>query len=137
MTADDSLQRFGLVPTDQHLPEIRAILAAEAKAEREGRDREDDLALLCCVQLFSRGLTEDVLRIWDAKSSGFDLGCAIDVQLLCGPGLTPTKEFLSNDTSSSARAALSTIVLCESSGDFEEFTPARQLEQYRRYFRVG
>ena len=74
MNIDESIQRFGLVPSDEALPHIRVLLAQQADAERHGRLREEDLALLCCVQLFSRGQLEDVLRIWDAKQLGMDLG---------------------------------------------------------------
>ncbi|NUS22045.1 MAG: hypothetical protein HOQ25_20035, partial [Mesorhizobium sp.] len=94
MNTKDSLQQFGLMPKDEDLPRIRELLAREAEHERKHEPREEDLALLCCVQLFSRGLDEDILRIWDAKSSGFDLFSYLDVQLLCGKGLAPTKEFL-------------------------------------------
>lgn len=85
MTTDDSIQRFGLVPAVAALPEIRGLLATEAEAERGGREREEDLALLCCVQLFARGLLEDVPRIWQAKRSGMDLGITIDVRPSAGP----------------------------------------------------
>src|SRR5215471_14490044 len=96
MDLRESIRRFGLVPRDEALPEIRSALAAEVDAERHGRDGEVDFALLCCVQLFSRGHLEDVLRIWDVKSAGMDLGCALDVQLLCGAGLEETKHFLAS-----------------------------------------
>lgn len=134
MDTDQSLREFGLVPADEALPTIRAILADEADAERTGRPRADDLALLCCVQLFSRGLLEDVLRIWDAKQSGFDLGCYLGVQLLCGAGLAQTKEFLANSTDAQSRDALSYIQQCELSGDFDVFTPESYLAEQRRYF---
>jgi hypothetical protein len=134
MDADESLRRFGLIPTDEQLPEIRNLLAGESEAERKGESREEDLALLCCVQLFARGLVEDVLRIWDAKSAGMDLGSAIDIQLLCGPGLEATKRFLHSQPGTAARAALQAICDCEMTGDFREFSPAHELEDYRHYF---
>src|SRR5215468_9287385 len=136
MTATESLKRFGLVPADDALPEIRVLLAQEAAAEREGITREDDLTLLCCVQLFSRGLLEDVLRIWDAKQAGMDLGIMLDVQFLCGAGLDATKRFLASQHSDSAREALEYIVRCEATGDFEKFSPQTHLQQYRHYFRA-
>jgi len=79
MNVEESLQRYGMFPAERDLPAIRALLAREAEIERSGGRREDDLALLCCVQLFSRGLLEDVLRIWDAKQAGMDLGIMLDV----------------------------------------------------------
>src|SRR5215831_17593453 len=136
MRVEESLQRFGLTPDDDALPQIRALLAQEADAERRGSGREEDLALLCCVQLFSRGLLEDVLRIWDAKQSGMDLGIMLDVQFLCGAGLDATKRFLASQHSDSAREALEYIVRCEATGDFEKFSPQTHLQQYRHYFRA-
>jgi hypothetical protein len=88
------------------------------------------------VQLFARGLLEDVLLIWDAKSAGFDLGCLIDVQLLCGAGLQETKRFLASQPGPEAIAALDRIDECESAGDFEAFAPAEHLAHYREYFGV-
>ena len=94
MNVEESLQRYGMLPAERDLPAIRALLAREAEIERSGGRGEDDLALLCCVQLFSRGLLEDVLRIWDAKQASMDLAMALDVQFLCGAGLDATKRFL-------------------------------------------
>ena len=136
MNVEESLRRFGLVPSDEALPHIRALLAREAEAERSGDDREDDLALLCCVQLFSRGLLEDVLRIWDAKRSGMDLGCYLDVQFLCGAGLAETKRFLAEEPGSAAFEALEYLKKCEEAEDFAEFSPTSHLERYRQYFGV-
>jgi hypothetical protein len=136
MNVEESLRRFGLVPSDESLPYIRQLLAREAEAERSGGEREEDLALLCCVQLFSRGLSEDVLRIWDAKRSGMDLGSYLDVQLLCGAGLAETKRFLAAERGSAASKALEYLKGCEVAGAFAEFSPATYLEQYRQYFGV-
>jgi hypothetical protein len=134
MTAAECLARYGLVPDDDALPAVRLLLAEEAASEREGRLREDDLALLCCVQLFSRGLLEDVLRIWDAKRAGMDLGSYLGVQLLCGAGLSETKQFLAGQPSPQAAEALAYISECEGAGDFEGFSPDEHLEYYGRYF---
>lgn len=134
MNVNDSLRRFGLVPPDEMLPEVRALLAQEVHAERQGHPRTEDLALLCCVQLFARGSLEDVLRIWDAKRSGFDLGCALDVQLLCGPGLQETKRHLAGFKDPIAADALAFIEQCEIAGDFAGFSPESRLNEYRRYF---
>lgn len=135
MTIEESLRRFGIVPTDESLPIIRKLLAREAAAERAGQPREDDLALLCCVQLFSRGLLEDVLPIWDAKQSGMDLGCVIDVEFLCGAGIDETKRFLAGHPSASAADALAYIEECES-GHFAAFCAAEHLYRYKEYFGV-
>ncbi len=134
MNVEESLRRFGLVPADDALPAIRELLAREAAAERAGNAREEDLALLCCVQLFSRGLLEDVLPIWDAKSAGFDLGSYLGIQLLCGAGLEETKRFLRATSTPVARDAFARIQACEKAGDFEGFSPAAHLAEWRDYF---
>jgi hypothetical protein len=134
MTAAEGLVGYGLAPDDDSLPAVRLLLAGEAASEREGRPREEDLALLCGVQLFARGLLGDVLRVWDAKRAGMDLGSYLGVQLLCGAGLSETKQFLAGHPSPQAAEALAYITECEGAGDFEGFTPNEHLEYYRRYF---
>lgn len=137
MTTEESLKQFGLIPSDGSLTTIRRLLAHEVQLEREfrGCEREEDLALLCCVQLFSRGQLDDVLRIWSAKAAGMDLGVTIDVQLLCGAGLDATKAFLAQRDEISAGKALAYIEDCERTDDFEDFSPESQLQLYRAYFR--
>lgn len=137
MDVDLSLAEFGLVPADDALPKVRVLLASEAEVERTGGERVEDLALLCCVQLFSRGLLEDVLRIWDAKQSGFDLSIALDVQLLCGAGLAETKSFLASHDDPRAASALAYISKCERAGDFRDFSPESRLAIYGAYFGVA
>jgi hypothetical protein len=136
MTVDESLNLHGFVPGDESLPTIRKILANETANERAGSPREDDLALLCCVQLFSRGLLQDVLLIWEAKCSGMDLGCYLDVEFLCGAGLDETKHFLEEQPSQEAAEALAYINECQMVGQFDDFSPQKHLEQYRCYFEV-
>jgi hypothetical protein len=134
MTIWEQIDLFGLIPDDENLETIRATLRKEIELERNSGQREDDLALLCCVQLFSRGLLEDVILIWEAKSSGFDLGSYLDVQLLCGAGLQQTKVYLSSLDSNEAAAALSYIKECEESGDFRDWSPSKQMAVYHTYF---
>jgi hypothetical protein len=86
--------------------------------------------------LFSRGLFEDVERIWDAKQSGFELSCYLDVQFLCGAGLDETKRFLAKQPFRAAGEALADINKCEQAGNFVDFSPERHLQTYREYFRV-
>lgn len=137
MTTDESLVTFGLVPADEHLPEIRRLLAHEAAIERSRNgEREEDLALLCCVQLFSRGFLEDVLCIWDAKCAGFDLGSYLDIELLCGAGLVQTKAYLRGAGRAEAVRALAAIEDAERSGRFADFSPGTYLSQQRAYFRA-
>jgi hypothetical protein len=137
MTVDESLKLHGFVPDDATLPAIRKMLADEAANERAGNPREEDLALLCCVQLFSRGLMEDVLRIWEAKCSGMDLGGYLDVEFLCGAGLNETKRFLAEQPSQEAAQALAYINEWQVGGQFDDFSPQEHLEHYRRYFEIA
>jgi hypothetical protein len=138
MNVEESLRRHGLRPDESSLPAIRQMLNEEAQAEREGRgrDREEDLALLCAVQLFSAGQVDDALLIWRAKQSGFDLGCYLGVQLLCGPGLSETKAALSERDESDAAEALAYIQKCEQAGDFDGFSREGLLNEYTAYFGV-
>jgi hypothetical protein len=136
MNADESLRQFGLVPSDDALPRIRALLAGEADAERHGRPRQEDLALLCCVQLFSRGLPEDVLRIWDAKQSGFHLEATWISSFCVGGGHEATRLYLASQTGDAAASALKKLDECEQAGQFADFSPQVHLEHYRNYFGV-
>ena len=138
MTTADSLRLFGLCPSDTELETIRRLLKREAELESSGSgaEREEDLALLCCVQLFARAQPEDILLIWSAKRSGMDLGGAIDVQLLCGMGLEETKRFLVSSEAPRSDEAYRYILECEESGDFKDFSRDEHLDHYRAYFEV-
>ena len=89
MTSDETLQKFGLPASPHRREEIRRLLAVEIERERRGESGEEMLRTLC-VQLFSLGVAEDALLVWDASSRVFDAGCALDVQFLCGAGLAAT-----------------------------------------------
>ncbi|WP_285743203.1 hypothetical protein [Lentzea sp. NBRC 105346] len=123
MTEDDLLEKYGLRPTGAQLDEVRGILT------REMREPEPDVGLmkLCCVQLFLNGSLEDAPLIWEAKESGWDAHCSIDVQLLCGAGLEATLAHLEGE-------ALDYLKLCVESGDFEDFSVSRQAEWYAEYY---
>lgn len=131
MTEDQALEEFGLRPSLEALNRIRELLLTESDRERQSQGAGDtELMKLLCVQLFSRGLVGDVLRIWHAKTSSFDSDCSFDVQLLCGPGLQPTKRYLEEQTCEEARSALARIA----HGDFEDFSPETWLEYHRQYY---
>lgn len=137
MTDDECLREFGLSPGPESAPAIRRLLAAETTKERDQPgDGDGELMKLNCVQLFSLADPSDVLVIWRAKQSSFDKAAYIDVQLLCGTGVSETKRHLTQVDSDEALAALTRIEECEAAGDFEDFTPAIWLEQYRRYYSV-
>ncbi|MDB6024422.1 MAG: hypothetical protein JWM68_645 [Verrucomicrobiales bacterium] len=133
MTNSEALQKFGLPASPQHRDEIRRLLTEEIEREKQGESGEEMLRTLC-VQLFSLGVPEDALLIWDAKQSSFDAGCGLDVQFLCGAGLAATREFLASSSVPSASAALEYLTECEQTGDFADWTPQTSIEQHRRYY---
>jgi hypothetical protein len=61
---------------------------------------------LCCVQLFNAGDLADVLVIWQAKESIWDVHCSPDVQLLYGADPDQTNAFLQADGSATAHLGL-------------------------------
>lgn len=133
MDDEQALARFGLQPGPSDLAEIRDLLRDEISRERGGRG-DTELLKLLCVQLFNAGLVEDSLLIWSAKSASLDAGCSIDVQLLCGAGLTETKAFLAGRTGDAAAEALQRIEECQASGDFDGFSPRTLTEVYADYY---
>ena len=133
MTCDEALQRFGLPAAPEHRDEIRRLLAEEIERERRGEGGEEVLRTLC-VQLFSLGVVDDALLIWDAKQSSFDAASGLDVQFLCGAGLQATRDFLARCDSPAAPAALNCLRECEQAGDFEDWTPQASVSQYRDYY---
>jgi hypothetical protein len=133
MTSAEALQRFGLPASLQHRDEIRQLLSEEIERERRGESGEEMLRTLC-LQLFSLGVADDAVLIWETKQSSFDAGCSLDVQFLCGAGLAATKEFLARSSAPSASAALEYLTECEQTGDFAAWTPQASVEQYRGYY---
>jgi hypothetical protein len=133
MTSSKALQKFGLPASPHNRAEIRQLLAEEIEREKQGKSGEEMLRTLC-VQLFSLGLADDSLLIWDAKRSSFDAGCGLDVQFLCGAGLSATREFLAKSSAPTAAAALEYLGKCEQAGDFDDWRPESSVEQYRGYY---
>lgn len=135
MTFDEALQRFGLPSSAHHRDELRSLLADEI--EREGRHESgEEMLRTLCVQLFSLGVVEDALLIWQAKESSFDAHCGLDIQFLCGAGLAATKDYLAQSKVPSASAALKYLTECERAGDFADWTPEKTVSVYRRYFEL-
>lgn len=132
MNEDESLRRYGLHPAGADLDEIREIL--HAHSELEWPEQDTALMRLCSVQLFHAGQPDDILRIWQAKESGFDAHCSIDVQLLCGTGLEATKAHLTADGSDDATKALTYLLECEAEGDFDEFSVSHQTQSNTNYY---
>jgi hypothetical protein len=90
-----------------------------------------------CIQLFSAGIPRDALLIYRAKMSSFDAGCYIDIQLVCGAGLEPTKAFLRESSEADAKRLLAVLEDGRYAKDFEGFTPEQHLDFYRRYFGIS
>src|SRR5581483_10198345 len=130
MSYEEALQKFGLPALPVNRDEIRRLLEEEIERERRGESGEEILRTLC-VQLFSLGVVEDALLIWDAKHSSFDAGCGLDIQFLCGAGLNSTKEFLSKSSAKTASAALEYLAACEQAGDFQDWTPQKTIDYHR------
>jgi hypothetical protein len=134
MTEDELLSRYGLVPEASDAPAIRDLLRSEtANENREGNEFLKTL----CIQLFALGDARDALLIWKAKQSSFDAACYIDIQLLCGSGLSETKDFLSKRDAPGAKEALARIVECEEAGDLDDFNVAKRLDLYRDYYGIA
>jgi hypothetical protein len=135
MTVDESIQSYGVKIRESDAPEIRSILARETALESKEQGTGDtELMKLCGVQLFSLGRTEDILSIWEAKTASMDADGSIDIQLLCGPGLSETKKYLAGSSDPRAKAALARIMECEAAGDFEDFSAEFTLNDFIDYF---
>jgi hypothetical protein len=135
VNSSDALQKFGLPASPQYRDEVRRLLAEEIEREKSGESGEEMLRTLC-TQLFSIGIVDDALLIWDAKRSSFDAHCGLDVQFLCGAGVAATRAFLADAETPAATAALEHLTECEQAGDFADWTPPVTLKQYRSYFGV-
>lgn len=136
MTYEDALKKFRLPASIRDRDEIRRLLAEEIERERRGESGAEMLRTLC-VQLFSLGVAEDALLVWEAKQSSFDAGCGLDIQFLCGAGLTPTKDYLARSPHPSAAEALTYLLECEAAGDFAGWTPQASVTEYRRYYALS
>jgi len=120
---DEHLAAFGVRPRPGDLTAIRSLLTAETSRERAAQGDGDTLLMkLCCFQLFNSGELADVLLIWRAKSASFDAACSIDIQLLCGSGLDPTKAYLSEQGSPEAQPAVLRLDNCKTSGHCYNFS---------------
>jgi hypothetical protein len=125
-----ALGRYGLPAKLTDRPPI--IAALEEQIGLESREEGDHYVMrLLCVQIFSLGLAEDSLLVWRAKSCNFDTMCGIDVHLLCGAGLEPTKSFLAGVGGEDADEALEYLRKCEACGDFEGFSVERASAEHR------
>jgi hypothetical protein len=135
VTEEELLEKFGVTPDSSYLNEIRGILSAEVEREEQDQGAGDtELMRLCCVQLFSAGNPADALLIWKAKSASMDAAASIEIQLLCGAGLTETKAYLRSEGSELATQVLNELDASEKQGDFKEFFAGSQIDSYRDYY---
>ena len=135
MDEGESLHGYGLHPAGASLDEIRALLAVQIQMEQAVQGNGDtELMRLCSVQLFNAAVPEDVLLIWKAKSASMDSDCSIDIQLLCGSGLSRTKAYLSSQCLPEADAALRRLLHTEVAGDFDAFSVEGHSAQYAAYY---
>ncbi|WP_205633073.1 hypothetical protein [Enhygromyxa salina] len=135
VTEDEILARFGLRPPAEALPEIRQLLIAETAKERRSQGEGDtDLMRVCCVQLFFAGTLADTPLIWSAKSASMDANGAIDVQMLCGPGLRETKAYLRAQPGELALGALTRILEGEAWGEFEDFSVEAEQRRHAAWY---
>lgn len=133
MTSDESLKLYGLPAQPQHRDEIRRLLSDELEKEKR-EEGDQELLRLFCAQIFSIGVADDCLVVWDAKNCNFDTMCGIDVQFLCGAGLQRTKEFLASSLVPSAKDAFAYLSKCEQSGDFAGFSHEQCIADARFYY---
>jgi hypothetical protein len=135
MDEQEGLHRYGLHPAGASLDEIRALLAVQTQMEQTAQGNGDtELMKLCSIQLFNAAVPEDVLLIWKAKSASMDTDCSIDIQLLCGSGLSRTKAYLSAQCLPEADAALRRLLHAEATGDFDVFSVEGHSAQYAAYY---
>jgi hypothetical protein len=134
MDEHELLARFGIVPAATNLPEIRRLI--QSLIADDERDDNEPLKTLC-IQLFSAGIPSDALLIYKAKRSCFDAWFYIDVQLVCGAGLEPTKAFLRGSSEPEAKELLALLQDPSYAGDFAGFTPEGHLDFYRRYYKLS
>ena len=133
---DAALARFGLPARAADRDEIARLLREEIRREWDGR-ADHLLMRVLCAQLFSIGRVEDSLLVWEAKSSGFDPMCGIDVQFLCGAGLEETKGYLRAVGTDPALAARDYIIKCEAADDFADFSVDQVLGWAKHFYRVA
>ena len=134
MNADESLERFGLVPTDEALPRIRMLLAQEAELERRGKGQEREGTWPAFLHsALSRGRLQDLHPIWDANDPISTL-VVFWTSRSATRVLVETKKFLSSQTNAEAKDALKYLDACERAGDFIGFEPQEHLAHYRRLF---
>ncbi len=110
MEENDFISKFGFIANIQYKSQIIDILNEEIDTYNKAQgNREANLLRLCCINLFSYKNLSDVKLIWTAKMLSQDSSGIIDIQFLCGAGLTETKNFLETQSDDWAIKALTYI----------------------------
>ena len=110
------------------------LLEQEILAHQQSWGLNENIKL-CAYLLYRLGHVEDSLLIWKAKSTNFDTGSGIDIQLIVGAGLERTIAYLREQNSQEAEDAVSYLEECVESGDFKNL--AGWQEFFRNYFGSG
>lgn len=113
---------------------VQYLLEQEILAHQESWGLNENIKL-CAYLLYRLGYVEDSLLIWKAKSTNFDTGCGVDIQLLVGAGIERTIAYLKKQNSQEAKDAVQYIAEGVESGDFKNL--AGWQEFYRNYFGSG
>ncbi|MBX7226627.1 MAG: hypothetical protein K1X55_11385 [Chitinophagales bacterium] len=80
--------------------------------------------MLACYILGKHNQIEDCIKVWKTKCLDFDTFNYIDVQLIPYCGFEKTIEYLKTQKSTEAQNALSYLIECNETGDFDD------LEEY-------
>jgi hypothetical protein len=90
----------------QHEVEYRGALDSSVSGDCEADDEDAFEYIYWCAFLLAQlGDPEDVIRLWRAKHTNFDVGCGFDTEALLGAGIHETLAYLSRDSSPEAAEA--------------------------------
>lgn len=126
------VEQYGIWPTVDKRESIQKCLSAEIS---KAATADGEVLQLLCVFLFVIGNVEDSLLIWHAKNLNWDTFHSIGVELLCGAGLTSTRQyFLENSNEENAAKALAYLDECIEAGDFNDFSKSQLVTEFNDYY---
>lgn len=88
----------------------------------------------CAFFLFTVSDLNDVIPMYEAKMSNFDLGCGFDIQFLIGAGVEETINYLCQNKNPTSQSALEYIKACQTGGDFDNLE--EWIEHKKSYFGI-
>ena len=88
--------------------------------QQPGNDMPIEDIMFACFNLGLQKQIEDCLKIWEAKNIDFDTFCGVDIQLLTFAGVQETIEYLKQQKTEKAQAALKYVTECLEAGDFDD-----------------